>query len=131
MSRTETILAFLVLSAAGCAGLVPEYVPPYTPTYTPAVNQNLEAEYKARQDEERARLNSWVGHGRVELLESWGPPTNVIEDGDRQMWVYDKSSTILYPPPGSGLILPLKAEKYVMFWLDEEGTIYKITWKGY
>ena len=47
ISRTETILAFLVLSAAGCAGLVPEYVPPYTPTYTPAVNQNLEAEYKS------------------------------------------------------------------------------------
>jgi len=117
--------------------LFPIYEPPYTPIYTPpVVNQISDAEYKARQDEERARINSWVGHGRVELLEGWGPPTNVIEDGGRQILVYDKSNTILLPGPplGGGMsspMFPVKTERYVMFWLDEEGTIYKITWKGY
>lgn len=123
-----------MLFAAGCASLFPSYVPPYTPVYTPpAVNQTLEAEYKARQNEDRARINSWVGHTRVELLEGWGPPTNIIEDGGRQVLVYDQSNTILIPSPAGmwGPILPVRTERYVMFWLDEEGTIYKITWKGH
>lgn len=126
------MLVLTMLSTAGCASLFPIYAPPYTPVYTPPVaNQTSDAEYKARQDEERARINSWVGHGRVELLERWGPPTNVIEDSGRQILVYDKSNTILLPMGDSGPILPVKAERYVMFWLDEEGTVYKITWKGY
>lgn len=93
--------------------------------------QISEAEDNVKQDDMRTRMNRWVGHSRADLLEGWGPPTNVIEDNGRQILVYDKSNTLLLPMGDSGPILPVKAERYVMFWLDEEGAIYKITWKGY
>ena len=33
------------------------------------------------QEEERATMESWMGHSKAELIQSWGPPTKITSDG--------------------------------------------------
>ena len=42
-------------------------------------------------------LNSWMGHGENELLNSWGPPDNVYESGDIKYLTYARGGTVVLP----------------------------------
>ena len=77
-----------------------------------------------------------MGHSQTELIESWGPPQQVIEDGDKTILVYIKS--YVYRNPGTSMPntvghrttttteLPGQSgtsSTKKMFWVDDSGTI--------
>ena len=86
------------------------------------------------QEEDRQRktyeaLNSWIGHTKTELLEQWGPPTQVITNKEQDVLAYDNSVQMTVPVGSAGQRLIVKSGKYVMFWIDAKEKIYKVTWK--
>ena len=107
-----------------------------------------------------ARLNkmmkSWVDHHYGDLIASWGPPQEVFDDGrggriliytiqrqwtnpgtsktrttgsatmwDSFIWGSTTSKTTYRPPQTH------KWTAYRMFWINEDGIIYRWAWRGY
>lgn len=94
-----------------------------------------------------ARLNqqmdSWVGKPSSLLVEQWGPPSNIFEDGEVKIYTYKETTigrnagTTFAVPVGSGIYAAQNIGGYIynyeqirMFWIDKSGVITKTAWKG-
>jgi hypothetical protein len=100
-------------------------------------------------------MESWMGNHQSDLIASWGPPQQVLDDGQGgKIFVY--STTRSYTSPGSattnmtgsaygiGNTVYGNATSYTtynppqtssynayrMFWIDGNGRIYRWAWKG-
>lgn len=92
-------------------------------------------------------MDSWMGHHFSELVASWGPPQQTLDDGDGgriMVWAADRS----YAVPGratttaneyGGMLTaqttytPAQThgwKAYRMFWVDRDGRVYKWAWRG-
>lgn len=98
-----------------------------------------------------ARLNktmrTWEGAPVDRLLERWGPPSQVIQEADYRIFVYDRSEVVTYQDPttvtnrgtrnrpvpviSGGTTRASRTDRWRMFWISPEGLIYKWSWKGY
>jgi len=92
-------------------------------------------------------MKSWLGHTRMELLSVWGPPTQIMSDGNEgEVFIYDKSTTYTTPgqlwgqsqkkpygkTTGYAVYVPgqtIRFQSYRMFFIDSSGRIYYVSWK--
>jgi hypothetical protein len=97
------------------------------------------------------RMSSWEGHRISDLIADWGPPSQVIENGQEgKIYCYQSSGSIYMPGTTSthgnaytygnqttfnastytspGYTIPIN--RYRMFWVNNEGVIFKWSWKG-
>jgi hypothetical protein len=92
-------------------------------------------------------MSSWMGHDQSDLIASWGPPQQIMDDGQGgKIFVY--ASTRSFTTPGSATTTvygtPYAATAYTtyrppqtssynasrMFWIDQNGRVYRWAWKG-
>jgi hypothetical protein len=92
-------------------------------------------------------MASWEGQDANDLIANWGPPTQVMDDGSGgKILCYQQTGAIYVPrtTTGSaysyggatsfntystpGYAFPIN--KYRMFWVNTNGTIYRWSWKG-
>lgn len=99
-----------------------------------------------------AIMKSWEGNHFSDLIASWGPPQQVMDDGQGgKIFVYASNrtftspghatttttgsvygssisaySTTTYTPPTS-----FGYTAYRIFWINDSGYIYRWAWKGY
>jgi len=91
-------------------------------------------------------MASWMGHNANELIAdaNWGPPTNIISDGQGgRIFVYDRTTT----RQGIGLssTIALSGGRYSTvdmpgsiykdvrsrtFWVNAQNIIYRTSWQG-
>ena len=100
-------------------------------------------------------MESWVGHHRSDLIASWGPPQQVMDDGQGgEIFVYTTARSFTTPgtstttvagsaygygnttygtATGQTIYNPPQTTSYNahrMFWIDQSGRIYRWSWKG-
>ena len=100
-------------------------------------------------------MASWMGHDQSDLIANWGPPQQVMDDGQGgKIFVY--TTTRSYTSPGTStttvtgsahvygdtaygtatgktIYYPPQTTSYNanrMFWIDQRGRIYRWAWKG-
>lgn len=84
---------------------------------------------------EKTMMDSWLGHTKAELLQSWGPPTKTDSDGQGgEILTYDKTVTLGQTPGtvygnGNGGINYTRPNNNVvtrsrMFYVNQQGKIY-------
>lgn len=96
-------------------------------------------------------MSSWEGNDVDDLIASWGPPTQVLDDGNGgKIFCYQQSGTVYMPGTTTttgnayrygnqvnyneytsstpGYAVPVN--KYRMFWVNPNGIIYKWSWRG-
>jgi hypothetical protein len=88
-------------------------------------------------------MSSWEGQDVNDLIAGWGPPSQVLDDGNGgKIFCYQSSGTIYMPGTSTttfsgynayttttpGYAVPVN--KYRMFWVNPGGTIYRWSWKG-
>lgn len=100
-------------------------------------------------------MASWMGHHQSELIASWGPPHQTMDDGQGgKIFIY--TATRSYTSPGtatttvsgtaigSGNVVRGTATGYTtynpptttsynayrMFWIDPGGRVYRWSWRG-
>lgn len=87
------------------------------------------------------RMNSWIGHHQSELIQSWGPPTTVVSDGNGGSILIYGSHVDLGQSPGVASVDPYGNVRYTtpqqrgysrtrMFYVDSRGIIYHWRWQG-
>ena len=123
--RVKILVASFVIFYSGCSG--------------PAINRMNET------------MKTWEGHHYSHLIERWGPPTQVLDDGAGGK-IYCYQSSISYTTPGSSYTtgntnvlgsmayyrgntvhIPPQTRQYDrfrMFWVNPDGYIYKWSWQG-
>lgn len=89
-------------------------------------------------------MQSWVGHSTADLIATWGPPSELFQDGSGGtvvVWIYQRngvttpasstttttgntSQTVYQPSQSYGWTA------YRMFWVDGKGVVYRWAWKG-
>lgn len=74
-------------------------------------------------EEQKKVMDSWMGHHKSELIQSWGPPHRYESDGKGgEILVYEKSVT------RGAVINNTYYEKtthpYQMFYADKDGKLY-------
>jgi hypothetical protein len=101
------------------------------------------------------QMESWMGHHQSELIGSWGPPQQVMDDGQGgRIFIY--SATQNYTSPGRATTnvtgsaysvgnytygnatgyttyTPPQTSSYTahrMFWINSSGYIYRWAWRG-
>jgi hypothetical protein len=101
------------------------------------------------------QMDSWMGHHQSDLIANWGPPQQVIDDGQGgKIFVYSNNRS--YTSPGTSTTNvtgsayglgntaygnatgyttynPPQTTSYTahrMFWVDGNGRIYRWAWKG-
>ena len=95
-----------------------------------------------------ARINtamaSWESHSVTDLLAKWGPPQQVLSDGEYQVYMYITTSTSYTAPVtyrlwrnknASTVVLAngrvdTSIKSWRMFWADKNGIIRRWSWKG-
>lgn len=102
-----------------------------------------------------AIMESWMGHHVNEVIASWGPPSQVLDDppGKIMTWSiqrryvipgysqthitgtgYPQGNTIYVQASGGTVIMPPEEYRYTAtrtFWVNGEGIIYRWAWRGY
>lgn len=101
------------------------------------------------------KMESWMGHHKNDLIASWGPPQDIMDDGQGgEIFIYSNERT--YTTPGTSTTntygsasafgntaygsatstthhTPAQTSGYTaqrMFWIDGRGIIYRWSWKG-
>ena len=101
------------------------------------------------------QMESWMGHHQSELIASWGPPQQVMDDGQGgKIFIY--SATQTYTTPGRATTnvtgtaygagnyaygnatgyttyTPPQTSSYTayrMFWINSSGYVYRWAWRG-
>lgn len=80
-------------------------------------------------------MDSWMGHTKQELIQSWGPPSRTAPDAQGgEIWIYDKTVTIPGLPgqisrsPFGGIQYTtpqsLTVTRSRMFYISAEGKVY-------
>jgi hypothetical protein len=98
-----------------------------------------------------AVMGSWQGRNVNDLVASWGPPTQVLDDGQGgKIYCYQVTSSVTVPGTStthgtaykSGDQTRYDSQTYTspeyryqvtkdrMFWVDKAGTIYRWSWRG-
>jgi hypothetical protein len=85
-------------------------------------------------------MESWVGHRQTELVETWGPPTKIIPDGEggsmiiyeslKGIWGDEKNKRIV---GGAQYAAEPKQPGYAarrVFYVNEDGVIQSWKWEG-
>lgn len=100
-------------------------------------------------------MESWVGHHQSDLIASWGPPQQIMDDGSGgRILIYTQNRTFTSPGTatttttgsayGAGNTVygnatstttynPPRTSGYQanrMFWVNSNGRIYRWSWKG-
>jgi hypothetical protein len=89
-------------------------------------------------------MDSWTGHNYNELIASWGPPSQVLDDGSGgkiMVWTENRSytsqgqATTRTDPSGTShtTYSPPQTRQWNasrMFWVNSNGVIYKWSWRG-
>ncbi|MBM4348672.1 MAG: hypothetical protein FJ106_02115 [Deltaproteobacteria bacterium] len=100
-------------------------------------------------------MQTWMGHHQSDLIASWGPPQQVIGDGQGgNIFIYSTTRTFTSPghstttvtgsvygtrnyaygsATGYTTYTPPQTSSYNayrMFWVDKNGYIYRWAWKG-
>ena len=100
-------------------------------------------------------MESWMGHHQSDLIASWGPPQQVMDDGQGgKIFVY--AATRSFTSPGTSTTTVTGSaygygntaygsatgyttynppqttsyDAYRMFWIDSNGRIYRWAWRG-
>lgn len=86
-------------------------------------------------------MDSWVGSHQSQLIQSWGPPNQVVSDGAGGSVLIYSSYVNLGQTPGTinqwGYTTTYTApqnrgyERTRMFYVDSKGIIYSWRWQGY
>lgn len=75
------------------------------------------------QDKTREVMDSWMGHHKSELIQSWGPPQRYESDGKGgEILIYEKKVTrgaVIY-----GTYHEKTSYPYNMFYADSAGKLY-------
>jgi hypothetical protein len=96
-------------------------------------------------------MKSWEGKHYSDLIASWGPPSQVLDDGQGGK-IYCFQSTGSYTTPGSATTTgnaysfgntatyygnssynppqTYSYQRYRMFWVNSSGYVYRWSWKG-
>ena len=96
-------------------------------------------------------MKSWEGHHFSELIASWGPPSQILDDGQGGK-IYCYQSTTSFTTPGSshttGNVYSYgntatyqgnttynapqthSYQRHRMFWVNSRGYIYRWSWRG-
>jgi hypothetical protein len=78
---------------------------------------------KQMAEKNKATMDSWLGHHKSELIQSWGPPSRYEDDGKGgQILIYERKQirgTVVYNTYYEKTSYP-----YNMFYADSEGKIY-------
>jgi len=69
-------------------------------------------------------MNSWLNHDINELIASWGPPTQILDD-DQGGKIYCYQSTQSVGMPIGTMYVIKNVQRNRMFWVDGFGRIYK------
>jgi hypothetical protein len=84
---------------------------------------------KAQQDKLKEVMDSWLGHHKSELIQSWGPPDRYASDGkDGEILIYEKMITrgaVIY-----NTYREVTTSAYKMVYVDRNGKIYFWRTKG-
>lgn len=100
-------------------------------------------------------MESWTGHHQSDLIASWGPPQQVMDDGEGgRIFIYSTTRAFTSPgrstttvtgsaygtgnyaygsATGSATYTPPRTSSYNayrMFWIDQNGYIYRWAWRG-
>ncbi len=95
-----------------------------------------------------AIMDSWLGKSASELVATWGPPTNIMDDGDgMKIYVYDYSGSMTMPGVattnmnytgygmatatttyGPSMSVPIR--RYRMFWINRNRNVVKWSYQG-
>lgn len=73
---------------------------------------------------DKAAMATWPGHPKTELIEKWGAPSQVMDNGDKgEIMVYDKTTYNIYHQP--------LRKKSFQFFVNKSGVIerYLIAYK--
>jgi hypothetical protein len=73
-------------------------------------------------------MASWMGHHYNDVIASWGPPSQIIDEppGKIMTWAYGGT---VYTPVGRNVI-GQNYTKTRTFWTDAQGVIYRWAWRG-
>ena len=100
-------------------------------------------------------MQSWMGHHQSDLIASWGPPQQIMDDGQGgKIFIYFSTRTFTSPghstttvtgsaygtehytygsATGYTTYAPPQTSSYNayrMFWVDKNGYIYRWAWRG-
>jgi hypothetical protein len=100
-------------------------------------------------------MQSWMGHHQSDLIASWGPPQQIMDDGQGgKIFIYSTTRTFTSPghstttvsgsaygtgsyaygtATGHTTYTPPQTSSYNayrMFWIDKNGYIYRWAWRG-
>lgn len=76
------------------------------------------------------RMDTWIGHSRAEVIDGWGKPSSVLDDGEGgEILVYRYTRRVYTGTPlyGGGLILIKKIRR---FYVNGDGIVYTWSYKG-
>jgi len=96
-------------------------------------------------------MKSWEGKHYSDLIASWGPPTQTLDDGQSGK-IYCYQDTVSYTSPGYATTTgnaylygnygnyqgttyynppqTQSYQRYRMFWVNQEGYVYRWSWRG-
>ena len=85
-------------------------------------------------------MQSWVGHHKSSLIQSWGPPSSISDDGKGgEIYIYNfnrnlnTTHTTTYNQYNNSLNTTSRNNSYTanrMFFINKDGNIYNWRWKG-
>lgn len=89
-------------------------------------------------------MQSWVGSHYSEVIASWGPPTQILDNTDGGKIIsWQRTATLMMPGTGTTSYSPLTGTAYTTyqpggtlttrhsktFWADPNGIIYDWAWR--
>ena len=81
-------------------------------------------------------MKSWIGDTKQHLLQKWGPPTDIFDNGeDGEIWTYSfyRQTTGYATKTNRGNIFwraPQQYEAVRQFYIDKDGLIFAYRWQG-
>jgi hypothetical protein len=123
------LAAFLVVVLVGCGPSLEE------------VRKESEATAQRQQMEQERAMKSWLGHHKNKLIASWGPPTQMMDDGSGgNIYIYTQTVQLSFPGSTSSFHMPIgnmgfavtqpsagmaiNHSTHKMFWINSQGFVY-------
>jgi len=72
-------------------------------------------------------MESWIGHQKSEIINSWGPPQRYSPDGKGGEILIYESSSALASPIGE-MMITQTITNYKQVYVNQKGTIYYVRW---
>ena len=87
--------------------------------------------WENKREKKNKLMNSWMGHHKATIIDSWGPPTGgVVSNGrDGEILMYNDGLTTTTNKIWSSTYYTSNThQNYRHVYCDKKGKIYKITW---